>query len=388
MNGKLNLVAAGFALTALTYGLARFAYGLLLPQIRADLALDATQAGLISGSAFAAYCIGISATLVAGSRLGPRWLAVLAGIAATSGLALAATAQSFLTFGVAIALGGLSTGLTSPPLAIAVSRCIEEKARPRANGAINAGTAAGIIVSGLAFILLPTSWRSLYALFASLGIGTTVWLYFAIPALFQADRMQSRSVRQLNRKGIRPLCISAFLAGAASTAIWTFGANTLDAALHFSDVQVAIAWIVLGLGGMLGLSTGGLTGRFGLARVHRCAIGGMALAIVGLAAAVYARWIGFPVMALFGLAYIVSSGAFLLWGIELYEDRPALGLGIPFLMLAIGQTAGAPLYGVLLDQAGSATALGCFAAVMVAALMWAPLAGQRTPAIFATGTTR
>ena len=54
MNGKLNLVAAGFALTALTYGLARFAYGLLLPQIRADLALDATQAGLISGSAFAA----------------------------------------------------------------------------------------------------------------------------------------------------------------------------------------------------------------------------------------------------------------------------------------------------------------------------------------------
>jgi hypothetical protein len=32
VNRNLNLVAAAFALTALSYGLARFAYGLLLPQ--------------------------------------------------------------------------------------------------------------------------------------------------------------------------------------------------------------------------------------------------------------------------------------------------------------------------------------------------------------------
>jgi hypothetical protein len=39
MKGRINLVAAGFALTALTYGLGRFAYGLLLPHIREDLSL-------------------------------------------------------------------------------------------------------------------------------------------------------------------------------------------------------------------------------------------------------------------------------------------------------------------------------------------------------------
>ena len=47
MNGRGNLVAAGFALTALSYGLSRFAYGLLLPDIREELSLGATAAGWI-----------------------------------------------------------------------------------------------------------------------------------------------------------------------------------------------------------------------------------------------------------------------------------------------------------------------------------------------------
>ena len=47
MKGRINLVAAAFTLTALTYGLGRFAYGLLLPHIREDLSLSATGAGWI-----------------------------------------------------------------------------------------------------------------------------------------------------------------------------------------------------------------------------------------------------------------------------------------------------------------------------------------------------
>ncbi len=43
--GTTNLVAVGFALTALAYGLARFAYGLLLPQIRTELELGTVAAG-------------------------------------------------------------------------------------------------------------------------------------------------------------------------------------------------------------------------------------------------------------------------------------------------------------------------------------------------------
>jgi hypothetical protein len=55
--------------TALSYGLARFAYGLQLPHIRDDLALTAAAAGWIGGGAFAAYCVGIAVALSSRSLL-------------------------------------------------------------------------------------------------------------------------------------------------------------------------------------------------------------------------------------------------------------------------------------------------------------------------------
>ncbi|HEV7275828.1 MAG TPA: MFS transporter [Devosiaceae bacterium] len=378
MTRGVNLVAAAFALTALTYGLARFAYGLMLPDIRADLVIDAAGAGWIGGSAFAAYCLGIGATFMAGTRFSPRHQTLLAGILAVSGLALAALASSAWALGLAMAIAGLSTGLTSPPLATAVAQAFDTVERPRANGAINAGTAAGIIFSGVAVILFPGGWRGLYVLFASIGAGVSIWLFFVMPAGTQEDHTPSTSLPHPSRTGVANLCLSAVLAGAASTAVWTFGANILREDVQFTDVQIATAWIVLGVGGTLGIGTGVMTGRFGTARVHRFSIAGMALSLVGLGLADHAAWIGFMVMAVFGLAYIVSSGVFLLWGIELYGDRPAFGLGLPFLLLALGQTAGAPLFGTLWDSIGTAPTLACFAVIMCTAVFWAP--GPAAPA--------
>mgnify|MGYP000055874067 CR=1 FL=1 len=372
MKGRLNLVAAAFAVTALTYGLGRFAYGLLLPHIREDLSLSATGAGWIGGGAFAAYCFGIVLAFVAGARLGERRVAVLAGLTATSGLALVAVASSGWSLGLAMALAGLSTGLTSPPLASAVARCVEEAARPKANGAINAGTAAGIILSGFAVTAFPGGWRELYTLFAAAGAGVTVWLWFAIPAV-SGERASGGLPRDcLRRPGVGGLCAGAFLMGAASTAIWTFGADIMRGDLGFSDSRIALAWSALGAAGILGAGTGLLTLRFGIGPVHRMALFAMALAQIGLTAATYAPVTAFGAMGLFGAAYIVSSGAFLLWGISVFSDRPDFGLGLPFLMVALGQTAGAPLFGTLSDAAGNGTALLSFAAIMGGAAFWRP----------------
>ena len=82
MKKGINLIAAAFALTALSYGLARFAYGLFLPQIREDLSLSVLAAGWIGGSAFAAYCLGIVIAFIGNGKLSTRTLAVLAGTAA------------------------------------------------------------------------------------------------------------------------------------------------------------------------------------------------------------------------------------------------------------------------------------------------------------------
>ena len=375
MRRGINLVAAAFALTAVSYGLARFAYGLLLPQVRADLSLDVTAAGWIGGSAFMAYCLGIVFTFLANGTLSPRTIAVLAGLAATGGMALVAFSGSGWTLGVGIALAGLSTGLTSPPLASAVARHFSVHDRPKANGTINAGTAVGIVFSGVAALLAAGAWRELYSLFAMIGAGVSAWLWLAVPAGNSVKESSGLSFRILKRPGLFALCVSAFLMGLSSTAVWTFGADILRGAFRFTDAQIALGWIALGAAGVSGSLTGLLTNRFGTRRVHGLALAGMAIGTLGLAATSFSTAYGFAAMGLFGAAYIVSTGTYLIQGIELLSDRPDLGLGLPFLVLALGQSVGTPLFGATLAEAGPLIALAISAATACFAMI-VPLNGQ------------
>jgi predicted MFS family arabinose efflux permease len=365
-----NLIAAAFALTALSYGLARFAYGLLLPQIRNDLSFGAAAAGWIGGGAFAAYCLGIVFASLWSAKLGERAMAMLAGLTATAGVGLVALAPSAPVLGGAIALSGLSTGFASPPLASAVARGFEEHARPRANGMINSGTAAGIVFSGIAAAGFAADWRELYTLFALIGVAVTAWLWFALPQGKPARQDTGIPLRQLARPGLAGLCAAAFLMGASSTAIWTFGADVLRGKLGFPETRLAIAWVTLGLGGLAGASTGILVARFGIGLVHRLALLAMALCYGMLMAATVAPLLAFAAMAWFGAAYIVSSGVLLIRGTALLAERPDLGLGVPFLAVAVGQMFGAPLFGAVLDGVNAWVALMLSAAMACGAMCW------------------
>src|SRR3712207_9486194 len=61
---------------AVTYGLARFAYGLFLPEMGESLDLSGTALGLIGAGSYAGYCLAIVVALVFTSRTGPRFMAV------------------------------------------------------------------------------------------------------------------------------------------------------------------------------------------------------------------------------------------------------------------------------------------------------------------------
>jgi predicted MFS family arabinose efflux permease len=359
-----SIVAASFSLTALTYGLGRFAYGLLLPAIQADLHMSASVAGLVAGTSFASYCVGIVLALAYVNRVEDRVLAGSAGMAATVGLAMIAVSWSGWNIALAMALCGLSTGLTSPPLAAIVGRSFSDAGQAKANGIINSGTAAGIILSGLAALMLSTSWRELYAAFAVIGGIITFWLWIAVPNRGRTRDEYPFRTSELKRPGLPALIASALLVGLASTAIWTFGANIMRADLAFSDGEVSTAWVLLGTFGFAGIKTGALTLRFGLRTVHRAAVASMALAIVCLAIADLHALLAYSAMGIFGASYIIATGSLLLWGIGLYGAHPALGLGIPFVVLAIGQTLGAPVLGAVWESAGTVPTLLLSAVVM------------------------
>jgi predicted MFS family arabinose efflux permease len=364
---NVNLLAAAFALTAVSYGLARFAFGLLLPQIRTELSLDIATTGWIGSSAFVAYCIGVCITFALNHACSPRAIAFAAGLASTIGMVIITLSTSGVVLGLGVALAGLSTGLTSPPLATAVSLQFDDARRPKANAIINAGTAAGIVLSGLASLLAFGGWRELYILFSVISGAVAVWVLYAVPTGQERTASEpmsfSISFAIFKRPGMLALCTGSFLMGLSSTAIWTFGGSLLRDEFNFTQTDIAWIWVALGLAGVAGAMTGVFVQRFGLVRVHWISLAGMAAGMIGLSFTSISVAFAFISVALFGASYITSSGAFLIQGIRLLPDRPDLGLGMPFLILASGQSAGSPLFGALLSGWGAGVALAAFAGV-------------------------
>ncbi len=361
--GEAGLVGSGFALVATCYGLARFAYGLLLPAIGAELGLDQTQAGLIGAGAFAAYCAAVCAASVLCDRLGPRAVATVAGLAAAAGMALIASAQSPLSLGVAVASAGLSTGLASPPLAAAVSVAVAPARQAAANTFVNSGTSAGVVLSGLVALHFAGAWRDAYAAFCVISLGVVLCVWRATPA--RAGRGNGSSLVSLPvlvAPALRPALAVAFLAGAASTAVWTFGGRLLRDLAGWDEARVGLAWVVVGAAGLAGAAAGALVRAFGVDAVHRLSLAAMAASFLALAllpgvAPLAFFAVAFFAVALFGGAYIMLTGVLLVWGIEAMPSRPALGLGAPFLVLAIGQVVGAFAFGTLYDALGAPAAL-------------------------------
>lgn len=48
---------------------------------------------------------------------------------------------------------------------------------------------------------------------------------------------------------------------------------------------------------------------------------------------------------IFGCSYIFISGVLLVWGIRVFIKNASLGIGVPFLLLALGQVMGSMLAG-------------------------------------------
>ncbi|CAJ0995195.1 MFS transporter [Sodalis praecaptivus] len=161
MRASVTLGLTGFALIAVTYGMARFAWGLMLPAVMRDIPFSPRLAGVISACGFAAYCLAVIGASVVSPRCGPRLPAMAAALCAAAGLLILAASSSPAMLAAGLFIAGLSPGLASPSLAAAVGRRVAVPQQPRVNTIINVGTGAGIILSVPVLLFLPGGWRRL-----------------------------------------------------------------------------------------------------------------------------------------------------------------------------------------------------------------------------------
>ena len=354
VRAPIGLAAAGAALIAVCYGLARFAYGLFVPAFRTEFGLDAATAGAVASGSYVGYCVAIVVAAVATARWGSRVVAVAAGACATIGTAVIAAAPGTAVLACGVVVAGSSTGLASPPLAEAVARAAPPRLAPRLQTVVNAGTGFGVLVSGPVALLLAGQWRWAWAAFSVAALLTTVWVWSSVPGRPGAVTTRSSgspaglAVSLLAPRGATSLLAAATVMGLGSAAVWTFGRDLVGSA-GGGEVTGVVMWIALGAAGLLGAFAGDLATRVGLARCWSTA-----MVLLGVATAALALGAGVPVLAVatgavVGAVYIALTGLLLIWATRVHPDRPVFGVGATFLVIALGQAVGAPVLGVVAD---------------------------------------
>jgi predicted MFS family arabinose efflux permease len=381
------LVAPGLALIAVTYGLARFAYGLFLPDMREAFDLSPSLLGLIGAGSYLGYCVAVVISLVYTSKTGPRLMAVGAGAVAVAGMAVVAGSPVAWVLALGILVAGSSTGLVSPPMAEAVARSIRHSLQDRANALINCGTSVGVALSGPAALLLTGQWRLAWTAFALVGLAVLAWNAAVMPREAVQDEGESvepdedrteagdgsgrtrLSFSYLIGARVRsrslPLFAAAFGVGFASAVYWTFSREIVVQTGNLDQTGSTLFWTVIGIFGLAGGAAGDLGWRFGLTPVLRGGLVSMAASMVLLAVASSVLPLAYTSAALFGSTYIMLTGVILVWSVGVFRERPAAGLGAGFLLIAVGQAVGSPVAGALAGTTSPASAFFSFAVAAV-----------------------
>ncbi len=363
----LGMATLGSGIIAITYGLARFVFGLFLPAMRDELTITPTMAGVIGALPFLSFVFAILAATWVIRRLGVRRTGVAAAGLAVIGLTTIALAPSSLLLAAGVLTCGISTGLSSPVMAEAVHRVVPTWVlRGRVNATINAGTSLGIALAMPAVLIWAEAWRSAYLGFAALAALGTLAAFCYLPRDGQRSsptqpRPAALSASRSQWFGIARLSGLAVGMGGVSAAYWVFAPDAVINAGGLAPSQTAWMWLAVGVGGLAGAGAGDLIARLGPSPSHVVGLVVMSssLALLALDPGNFA--LALASAALFGAGYMTLSGFYLVRSTQIMTEAPSFAPVLPLLATSVGQVAGSPLAGWLVGAEGHVTAFMLFA---------------------------
>jgi predicted MFS family arabinose efflux permease len=298
---------------ALHVGIARFTYGVMLPALQRELALDYLGGGALNAIHLAGYLAGTLAAPALGRALGMARLSRGAhGLVALGALLCALAPASHLAGPWLLALGRLATGVGAGSAIVAILvlafAAVPVATRPLASALVWSGMGFAVVLSGMAagaLVETTLGWRAAFLLSAVLAVA----LAFAFPpralalsALQSPEPAgQTFDLRRLGRARWAFLIGAYFMFGAAYIAYSTFAGARLAAA-GASLAATSLMWITLGTamiaGSVLSFAVLRFEGRRKLALTAALAAGALGALV---------SWSAMPWAALAG-ALLVGLG--------------------------------------------------------------------------------
>ena len=377
----MTLSSTGFALlgallVAISFGIARFAFGLYVPPIRDALGLSALEMGLIGALPLISFLLSTLAAPWVTDRLGARFTATLAGLFAVLGLVLIGTAWTPGWLSAGVIACGLCTGLMMPALTAAMQVLVRRSVQGRVSSIMNAGTSVGIILAVPTVLLLTDAWRITYLGFAILALLGAVASWFLLPAVSRivpATLVDPAPLPELPWSRLIRLALFCFTTGFVSAAYWIFAPDLVITLGSYPTQASALLWLAVGLAGLGGAIVADLADRNNPPITQALMLMMLAASMAILAASPNQIALTSFSAVMFGLAYMSLTGLHLMTGIRLLPGRLAAGPVVPFMALALGQAVGSPLVGRLIETLGHTDAFTLFAALGVTVAVLSPL---------------
>jgi predicted MFS family arabinose efflux permease len=364
----VGLAVAGAATVATAFGMARYGYGLLLPDIQDDLMLGATVLGAIGTLGYCTYMLATALVTRCVARAGARATVVAGGLFAVAGTIVVALATGPVVLGTGVGIAGASAGLVYPPFADAVEG-LPDAIRARTLATITCGTGWGVAFAAPIAVLAADSWRWAYSGFAVCAALSTVMAARTLPPSVGRIAPDPQGAARLFRRAAAPLLAAAVFIGLGSAVYWTFAVDHVrDAGLDQTAGRVLLG--VAGITSVLAIAAADVSQRLGARRTFV----GTALLLAAAIAATSTAAGSLPAVlvaaAVFGATYNTAIAVAVLWSAQVYADRPSAGVAAIAGGTGIGLLCGPLAGGLVADIVGLTPALlGGAALILAAALL-------------------
>ncbi|WP_370964286.1 YbfB/YjiJ family MFS transporter [Amycolatopsis sp. cg9] len=373
--GQATRLAFG---TASALGLARFAYGLLVPAMRDDLRWTLADAGAISTANGLGYLLGAVIAAASVRRWGTaavfRWGMVVTAVA----LGGTAASDVFAVLLTLRAVAGASGAVVFIAGGVIAARAAARTGSGKPITIYFAGTGLGIILSGAAIPGLADHWRPAWV---GLGVAAALAALISWPAAGAEEEQPAGAAGWARIGPLWRVAVAYFLFAAGYIAYITFLSVYL-ADKRASVIQVTSTWTLLGIAvvaapALWSRPIARWPGTRALALVLALLAGGAALPLLSPAPAVMIT----SVLA-YGATFMMIPAA------VTAHIRTAIApadwtatLAAFTTLFAAGQTAGPLLAGTLADHTSAAAPLAWTATLCAIAAALAAVPARPDPEV-------
>ncbi|KGM14209.1 MFS transporter [Cellulomonas bogoriensis] len=360
----LKVGVGGAAVVGVAFGMARYAYGLTLPDVRTEFGLSELLLGLIASGTFVGYLAALLAVPSLTARRGPRAPTTVGGICGVVGATTVALAPSPWILAAGAVVSGSAAGWVWAPYSDIVTRIAARRHQPTLLAVITTGTSLGLVALAATGVLGSlTSWRLTWAGIAVAAAVAALVNLRAVPRLDAGRRTSGTPRRSPWRREMAPPLIYAVVYFVAITAYFTYASEAVRSGGLPASASPGL-FAVIGIGGLIGLRTGRMTRAVG----PRAVGAGGVLVVGGALVLLSAGRASLPLVLasalLFGAGYMVGSSLLAIWTAQAVPDRPGDGFTIALVVGAVVSIATPAAMGTLIPTLGLPTMLVAVAAVV------------------------